>query len=112
MTTAQKPDQTPEKKERFLSGIQPSGQLHLGNYFGAIRQHIDNQVEGESYYFIANYHALTSVNDADALRRSTFDVAATYLSLGLDPRKSVLWRQSDVPEVTELTWMLMTVTGM
>lgn len=104
--------QKPAPPERFLSGIQPSGLLHLGNYFGAIRQHVRNQVEGNSFYFIANYHALTTINDADVLRRNTFDVAATYLALGLDPARAVLFRQSDVPEVAELTWLLLSVTGM
>jgi len=98
--------------DRFLSGIQPSGQLHLGNYFGAIKQHIENQHLGNSFYFIANYHAMTTVHDAQRLREMTFDVAATYLALGLDPNRSVLFRQSDIPEVTELTWLLMTATPM
>ncbi len=98
--------------ERFLSGIQPSGALHLGNYFGAIKQHVENQAPGASFYFIANYHALTTINDPAALRANTFDAAAIYLALGLNPKISVLWRQSDVPEVTELMWLLMTTTGM
>ncbi|MAG34196.1 MAG: tryptophan--tRNA ligase [Deltaproteobacteria bacterium] len=97
---------------RFLSGVQPSGQPHLGNYFGAIQQHIALQDEGACYYFIADYHALTSVNDADKMRECVRDVAATYLALGLDPERAVFWRQSDVPEVTELTWLLASVTGM
>ncbi|NOY28321.1 MAG: tryptophan--tRNA ligase [Oligoflexia bacterium] len=95
--------------KRFLSGIQPSGLLHLGNYFGAIRKHVENQ--DDAYYFIANYHALTTVQDADQMRRNTFDVAATYLACGLDPDRAVLYRQSDVPEVCELMWLLLTVTG-
>ncbi|RME28747.1 MAG: tryptophan--tRNA ligase [Deltaproteobacteria bacterium] len=95
--------------KRYLSGIQPSGMLHLGNYFGAIRVHVEHQ--DDAFYFIANYHALTSVQDADTLRRNTFDVAATYLACGLDPDRAVLYRQSDVPEVCELMWLLMTVTG-
>jgi tryptophanyl-tRNA synthetase len=99
---------------RVLSGVQPSGQLHLGNYFGAIRQHIALQEElpGEAYYFIADYHALTTVHDAAALRGYIRDVATTYLALGLDPSKAALFRQSDVPEVLELAWLLSTVTGM
>ncbi len=97
---------------RFLSGIQPSGELHIGNYFGAMRQHIDNQAAGDSFYFIANYHALTTIQDAELLRRNTFDVAASYLAMGLDPQRATLFRQSDVPEVTELTWLLLTVTPM
>lgn len=96
--------------KRYLSGIQPSGLLHLGNYFGAIRQHIKNQ--DNAYYFIANYHALTTLKDAAQLRQNTFDAAVTYLSLGLDPERATLFRQSDIPEVTELTWLLSTVTGM
>lgn len=97
---------------RFLSGIQPSGDLHLGNYFGAIREHVRLQDKGESYYFIANYHALTTVRDAELLRRLTFETAVTYLACGLDPARAVLFRQSDVPEVCELTWLLMTLTPM
>ena len=104
--------QTPEHSEdmRILSGIQPSGKLHIGNYFGAIRQHIKNQEN--AFYFIANYHALTTLKDPDALRKNTFEAAITYLSLGLDPNKATIFRQSDIPEVTELTWLLLTVTGM
>ena len=99
---------------RVLSGIQPSGTLHLGNYFGAMQQHIALQDEfpGESYYFIADYHALTTLRDPAALRQNVFDVALTYLACGLDPDKALLFRQSDIPEVTELTWLLSTVTGM
>ena len=97
----------------ILSGIQPSGLPHLGNYFGAIRQHLDLQAEAvDRFYFIADYHALTSVHDPAELRASVREVAATYLALGLDPDRSVFFRQSDVPEVTELTWLLSTVTGM
>lgn len=97
---------------RILSGVQPSGELHLGNYFGAIAQHLALQHEGEALYFIADYHALTTVQDAARLRELTRDVAATYLALGLDPTKATFFRQSDVPEVHELTWMLECVTGM
>lgn len=99
---------------RVLSGIQPSGTLHLGNYFGAIRQHIRMQQQhpGECFYFVADYHALTTVSDADELRKNVWELAATYLALGLDPQKAIMFRQSDVPEVTELTWLLATVTGM
>ena len=106
MTTAQKP--------RVLSGIQPSGTLHLGNYFGAIVQHLALQHEhpGESLYFIADYHALTTLRDPAALRSNSFDAAVTYLALGLDPAKALLFRQSDVPEVHELAWLLACVTGM
>ena len=98
----------------LLSGIQPSGTLHIGNYFGAIRQHIamaaDTSARGEAYFFIANYHALTSLRDADRLRQLTFDVALDYLALGFDPTHAHLFAQSDVPEVTELTWVLLTLT--
>jgi tryptophanyl-tRNA synthetase len=100
------------RNTRILSGIQPSGRLHLGNYFGAIQQHLELQKHNECFYFIANYHALTSVRDAKQLRDNTRDVASTYLALGLDPDKAVFFRQSDVPEVCELTWLLLTVTGM
>ena len=97
---------------RILSGIQPSGALHIGNYFGALRQFIDLQRENDAYYFVANYHALTSVRDAEQLRALTFDVFVTMLSLGLDPEKATLFVQSDVPETTELAWLLSTVTPM
>ncbi len=97
---------------RVLSGIQSSGKLHLGNYFGAMKQHIDDQHRHESFIFIANFHALTTVQDGPRLRDLTRDVALDYLALGLDPNKALLFRQSDVPEVTELAWILSTVTGM
>ncbi|EDM77074.1 tryptophanyl-tRNA synthetase [Plesiocystis pacifica SIR-1] len=102
------------RPQRVLSGIQPSGQIHLGNYFGAIQQQVALQDDfpGECFYFIADYHALTTLQDADALRANVFDVAVTYLACGLDPDKALLFRQSDVPEVTELTWLLSTVTNM
>jgi tryptophanyl-tRNA synthetase len=97
---------------RVLSGIQPSGELHLGNYFGAIEQHVRMHSEGDAYFFIADYHALTSVHDAARLRELSLDVAAHYFALGLDPKKCTYFRQSDVPEVTELMWLLLCVTGM
>ncbi len=96
---------------RALSGIQPSGALHLGNYFGAMKQHLELQHQCEGFYFIANYHALTTIQDADRLRKLTLDVALDYLAMGLDPNKVAFFRQSDVPEVTELAWILATVTG-
>ena len=96
---------------RVLSGIQASGRLHLGNYLGAMKQHIELQEEHECFYFIANYHSLTTVQDAELLRSLTRDVALDYLALGLDPDKVNLFRQTDIPEVTELTWILSTVTG-
>ena len=94
----------------FLSGIQPSGALHLGNYFGAMQPAIDLQSQGQAVYFIADYHALTSVNKPELLRRYTFDVAAGFLACGLDPVRTVLFRQSDVPQVHELAWLLSVVT--
>lgn len=97
---------------RILSGIQPSGRLHLGNYFGMMRPAIELQDRGEAFYFIANYHALTTVTDAEALRRGTLDVALDFLACGLDPARTVFYRQSDVPEVTELTWLLSVITPM
>lgn len=97
---------------RYLSGIQPSGNLHLGNYFGAIREHVRLMEKGDAYYFIADYHALTTVRNAAQLREFTRDTAITYLACGLDPDRCTLFRQSDVPEVCELTWLLLTVTPM
>src|SRR5437879_3925079 len=99
-------------RKRILSGVQPSGKPHLGNYFGAIKQHIALQKEAECFYFIADYHALTTLQDASALRDNVQDVALAYLALGLDPEKAAFFRQSDVPEVTELAWILSTVTNM
>jgi tryptophanyl-tRNA synthetase len=118
--------------KRILSGVQPSGKLHLGNYFGAIKQHIEMQDKGEAFYFIADYHALTTLKGAEEaeagaaaknkslkarpareiLADNVRDVALDYLALGLDPAKATFYRQSDLPEVTELTWFLSTVTGM
>jgi tryptophanyl-tRNA synthetase len=97
---------------RILSGIQPSGALHIGNYFGAIRQYIGLQEGNEAYYFVADYHALTSVRESVKMRQYVFDVLVDLLSLGLDPEKATLFVQSDVPETTELAWLLTTVTPM
>lgn len=97
---------------RVLSGIQPSGKLHIGNYFGAMRQHQQLQADHSCFYFIADYHALTSNPSPDELAEHTLDVALDYLALGLDPQKTVFWRQSDVPEVVELAWLLSCVTPM
>lgn len=97
---------------RVLSGIQPSGKLHIGNFFGAMRQHLQLQAEHESFYFIADYHALTSNPVPDEIAGHSLDVAMDYIALGLDTDKTVFWRQSDVPEVTELTWLLSCVTPM
>src|SRR5262245_35886792 len=100
--------------KRILSGIQPTGKPHLGNYFGAIKQHIALQHEGTCFYFIADYHSLTTIQDPDVLRQNVLDVALDYLALGLNPEpgRVMLFRQSDIPEVTELTWILSTVTNM
>ncbi|HYH04308.1 MAG TPA: tryptophan--tRNA ligase [Bacillota bacterium] len=97
---------------RILSGIQPSGTLHIGNYFGMMKRMIERQEQHELFCFIVNLHALTSVFDAEKLRKQTYEAICDFLALGLDPEKSVFWVQSDVPEVTELTWYLSNVTGM
>ncbi|HPW56431.1 MAG: tryptophan--tRNA ligase [Thermoanaerobaculaceae bacterium] len=99
---------------RILSGVQPSGNLHIGNYFGAIRQFVALQEEpgNECYYFLADLHAMTTIKDGSELRRLSLMVAADYIALGLDPARSVLYRQSDILEVAELAWMLSTVTPM
>jgi tryptophanyl-tRNA synthetase len=122
---------TTSPRPRILSGVQPSGKLHIGNYFGAIKQHIELQDRGDAFYFIADYHALTTLRDAEKndrdaaaknkalmprparqiLADNVRDVALDYLALGLDPARATFYRQSDVPEVTELAWMLSTVTG-
>jgi len=97
---------------RILSGIQPSGTLHLGNYFGMMQPAIALQEKGEAFYFIADYHSMTSLFDAGERRKNTLDVALDFLACGLDPKKSVFFKQSDVPEVTELAWILSTLTPM
>jgi tryptophanyl-tRNA synthetase len=97
---------------RILSGIQPSGKLHIGNYFGMMKPAIELQEQGDAYLFIANYHAMTTVQDADTLREMTMDVALDFLACGIDPEKTAFYRQSDVPEVHELAWLLSTVTPM
>lgn len=97
---------------RILSGIQPSGKLHIGNYFGAMRQHLQLQARNECFYFIADFHALTSSPDPAQLKANSLDVTADYIALGLDTDKTVFWRQSDVPEVAELAWILSCVTPM
>ena len=101
-----------ENKKIVLSGIQPSGILHLGNYFGAMKQYLDLQETSINYFFIANYHAMTSLRDAKELRENTLDIARHYIAIGLDPAKSALFLQSDVPEVTELAWYLSVITPM
>lgn len=97
---------------RVLSGIQPSGKLHIGNFFGAMRQHLQLQAEHNCFYFIADYHALTGNPTPADIAVHTLDVTMDYIALGLDTEKTVFWRQSDVPEVTELTWLLSCVTPM
>jgi tryptophanyl-tRNA synthetase len=99
---------------RYLSGIQPSGTCHLGNYFGAMRRHIERQDQegNECFYFIADYHALTTVHDAEELRRNVIGVALDYLAIGLDPARTVFYRHSEVPQVVELMWVLSTIAPM
>jgi tryptophanyl-tRNA synthetase len=97
---------------RILSGIQPSGTLHIGNYFGMMKPAIELQARGECYYFIADYHSMTSLTDANERRANSLNVALDFLACGLDPKKSVFYRQSDLPEVCELTWLIGTLTPM
>ena len=97
---------------RVLSGIQPSGRLHIGNFFGAMRQHLQLQAENDCFYFIADFHALTSSPSPSEIAQNSLDVTMDYITLGLDTEKTVFWRQSDVPEVTELTWILSCITPM
>ncbi len=98
--------------KRSLSGIQPSGVLHIGNYFGAIKQFIENQDKYEGFYFIADYHSLTSSPDPKSLRENSYNIVLDYLALGLDPEKATIFLQSDMPEHTELAWILSNVTPM
>ncbi len=97
---------------RTLTGITPSGTLHIGNYFGAMRPAIEAQAAGDCFYFIANYHSMTVVTNAEERRKHTLGIALDWLACGLDPKISVFWRQSDVPEVTELTWLIGSLTPM
>jgi tryptophanyl-tRNA synthetase len=97
---------------RTLTGITPSGTLHIGNYFGAMRPAIEAQAQGDCFYFIADYHSMTSVTDAAERRANTLGIAVDWLACGLDPVKSVFWRQSAVPEVCELTWLVGSLTPM
>ena len=97
----------------ILSGIQPSGNLHLGNYFGAVQQYLEFIARGDQcYYFLANYHALTSLRDRAKMLELTRSTAADYIAMGLDPERCVIYRQSDLPEVCELSWILSTITPM
>ena len=93
-------------KKRVLSGIQPSGKLHLGNYFGMMSRMIKYQEANDLFCFIVNYHALTTIHDKNELKDNTINAALDFLALGMDPEKSTFWVQSDVPQVTELTWLL------
>lgn len=97
-------------QKTLLSGVKPTGTVHIGNYFGAMRQFVDRQDDFRQFIFIANYHALTSVSDGEKLRELTLDLALDYLAIGIDPKKTTLFLQSDVPEVTELTWIFNTLT--
>ena len=97
---------------RFLTGLQPSGQLHIGNYFGAIEPAVRLQEKGEAFYFIANYHAMTTMESAEKLRENTRGLAVDFLACGLDPEKAVFFAQSAVPEVNELAWILSTLCPM
>lgn len=97
---------------RILSGIQPSGKLHIGNYFGMMRPALELAQKGNAFYFIADYHSLTSVSNAAELRANVLDVALDFLACGLDPKQTVFYRQSDVPQVTELAWILACVAPM
>jgi tryptophanyl-tRNA synthetase len=96
---------------KILSGIQPSGKLHIGNYFGMMLPMIRNMEKGELYAFIVNLHALTSLHDKERLAEGTLEAAADFIALGLDPERCIFWVQGDVPEVTELTWILSTLTS-
>ena len=112
MNSGMQSQSNPTARLRALSGIQPTGRFHWGNYFGAIRQYIELQDAGEAFYFIADLHALTTVRDPAQLRGFVRDAAIDLLALGLDPEQATLFVQSDVPEVAELTWLLMTVAPM
>ena len=98
------------EKKRILSGIQPSGRLHLGNYFGMMKRMIEYQDKEDLFCFLVNYHALTTISNGNKLRKETLSAAMDFLALGIDPEKSYFWVQSDIPEVTELTWILSNVT--
>ena len=97
---------------RILSGVQPSGEVHIGNYFGAMRQHVEQQTHGDAIIFVADYHSMTSIRDAAERRKLVHELVLDYLACGLDPKRAVLYRQSDLPETCELAWLLTTVTPM
>jgi len=97
-------------QKTLLSGVKPTGTAHIGNYFGAMRQFVDHQDDYRQFIFVANYHALTSVSDGELLRKLTLDLVMDYLVIGVDPKKTTIFLQSDVPEVTELAWIFNTIT--
>jgi tryptophanyl-tRNA synthetase len=97
---------------RILSGVQPSGEVHIGNYFGAMRQHVEQQTRGDAIIFVADYHSMTSIRDGARRRELVHELVLDYLACGLDPKRAILYRQSDLPETCELTWLLTTVTPM
>ena len=100
------------EKKILLSGVKPTGRPHIGNYFGAMRQFVDLQRENEAYIFIADYHALTTLQNKEEMEKNSLDIALDYLAIGLDPDKVILFKQSDVPEVTELSWIFNCITTM
>ena len=99
-------------KKILLSGVKPTGRPHVGNYFGAMKQYVDLQEDHDSFIFIADFHALTGIQNSQELAQNTLDVAIDYLAIGLDPQKTIIYKQSDVPQVTELTWILNCLTTM
>jgi len=111
-STAVAKNEQSAQSRRILSGIQPSGRPHIGNYFGMMDPAIRLQEDGDAFYFIADYHSLTTIHDPAVLRQNIVDLAIDFLACGLDPEKATFFRHSDVPEVTELTWLLSTVTPM
>ncbi|MEL6309317.1 MAG: tryptophan--tRNA ligase, partial [Chloroflexota bacterium] len=108
---SQTEEQTKKKKKTSLTGIKPTGTPHLGNYLGAIKPALELVENYKAFYFIADYHGLTTIRDKQEMKQHTYEVAATWLALGLDPEEVVFYRQSDVPEVFELTWVLSCFTG-
>ena len=104
---------TPPSPTRFLTGITTSGTPHLGNYVGSVRHSVrfSRRADVQSFYFLADYHALIKVDDPVRIQRSTLEIAASWLACGLDPERVTFYRQSDIPEIPELTWFLTCVTG-
>ena len=101
-----------DSNQRIVSGMRPTGRLHLGHLHGVLNNWVQLQHEYECFFFVADYHALTTEHDREAMRKSTYEVTSYFLSFGLDPNRAAFFRQSDVPEVTELSWMLSCVTAM